>query len=399
MGAGFFTRVKIANVLGRELFGEFTYALAIGSFVNVFVSFGIDKTLVRDLVHLPENFDELAIGSIIIRFINFSLIVLPLMILWHLKAPEEISFGILLIVLSFGILPLHLQAVFDVLGKIKLHAYFNLIQRSTYYCLIWLMILFLPNFFNLIYIGIISVLASILFFVFQIWWFYHNIDIGEKITRSVCKILGFLYKRNALIFFTSIVGLVLGYSNQIILKKMCGSAELGGYGVAWQIVTLANILIMQVVRIGRPKTAEITKSEVARNHKIKFLLKYSLLMLLLGFLIGLPAVIFPRNIISLLFDQQYLFAVNILRVMGAYVTIIAIEPVMSQYIIFSGMEKLYFVSSAISGVLSVCLCVLLIPSLAGYGAALSLLIAQFCALLIMVIGICISLRPRCCIGN
>ena len=399
MGIGFFTRVKIANVLGREIFGELTYALAIGSFVNVFVLFGIDKTLVRDLVHLPEKFEQLAVGSLIVRALMFFLIVVPVMLLWHLRYPQAISLGALLIIFSFGISPLHLQAVFDVLGKSELHAFFNLTQRSIYYCLIWSLIIFLPTFFNLNYIGIVSLLTAILFFVVQFWWFYYNVNVKNFFVNSVSQVLVFLYKKNVLVFLTSMFGLVLGYANQIILKKMCGSGELGGYGVTWQLVSLANILIMQVVRIGRPKTAEITNAGVDGKHRAKFLFKYSLVMLSLGAFIGLPAVLFPQYIMALVFDPQYLSSANILRIMGFYVIVISIEPVTSQYIIFSGMERLYFASSFIGGALNLFLCMLFIPSLAGYGAALALLIAQLCALLIMVVGIYISLQPQFCCEN
>ena len=392
MLVGFFTRVKIANILGLEKFGELTYALAIGSFVNVFVLFGMDKTLVRDLIHLPDKFEQLAFGSVVTRGLVLFIVVLPIMLIWHLRYPNDISLGALLIIFSFGIMPLHLQAVFDVLGKIKLHAFFNLIQRSTYYFLIWFFIITSPKVFNLSCIGIVSLLTAILFFALQICWFYKNVNVKKIFTGSFYRMLVHLYDRNTLVFFTSMIGLVLGYANQIILKNMCGNGELGGYGVAWQLVSVANILVMQIVRIGRPKTAEITKPGVCNSNRVRFLLKYGVLMLGVGICVGIPSVLFPQYIMTLFFDQQYLFAANILRVLGFYVILISVEPVASQYIIFSGMEKLYFVSVFVGSGLSVCLCVLLIPPLAGLGAALALLIAQLCALVIMVFGICFSLR-------
>ena len=50
--------------------------------------------------------------------------------------------------------------------------------------------------------------------------------------------------------------------------------------------------------------------------------------------------------------------------------------VASHYIIFARMEKVYFTSVIAGGILSVLLCLFLIPKLGGMGAAISLLIAH-----------------------
>ncbi|MCK4825920.1 oligosaccharide flippase family protein, partial [bacterium] len=81
MGLGFVTRVKIANVLGREGFGLLAYALALGTFGGVVVRFGMDRTLVRDLVHHRDRFGELVAGSLMLRGIMFAFVLLGVL-LW-----------------------------------------------------------------------------------------------------------------------------------------------------------------------------------------------------------------------------------------------------------------------------------------------------------------------------
>ena len=70
MGLGFITRVKIANVLGKADFGLFVYGVTLGTFGGVIIRYGMDKTLVRDLIHHRAQFNELVAGIEEIRIQN-----------------------------------------------------------------------------------------------------------------------------------------------------------------------------------------------------------------------------------------------------------------------------------------------------------------------------------------
>jgi O-antigen/teichoic acid export membrane protein len=65
-----------------------------------------------------------------------------------------------------------------------------------------------------------------------------------------------------------------------------------------------------------------------------------------------------------------------LRILAIYIICFSLGLVASHYIVSARMEKLYFVSVIAGGILSVLLCLFLIPTLGGVGAAMSLLIAH-----------------------
>ena len=79
-GLGFLTKVKIANTLGREAFGLFAYALALGSYGVVIVKFGLDRTFVRDLIHYPRRFGQLVAGNLVLRGLLLVVVILVLVV-------------------------------------------------------------------------------------------------------------------------------------------------------------------------------------------------------------------------------------------------------------------------------------------------------------------------------
>jgi len=66
-GLFFVTQVKIANVIGKEQFGMLAYAMALGMYGQIIVRYGMDRTLVRDLIHYPNRFAELVMASLLLR--------------------------------------------------------------------------------------------------------------------------------------------------------------------------------------------------------------------------------------------------------------------------------------------------------------------------------------------
>ena len=101
MGLGFLTRVKLANMLGKHDFGLLAYGLALGTFGSVSVRFGMDRTLVRDLVHNRDRFEELVAGSVLLRGIIL-VFILSGILLWKILClpSNDLSWAVLAIFMS-----------------------------------------------------------------------------------------------------------------------------------------------------------------------------------------------------------------------------------------------------------------------------------------------------------
>ena len=77
-----------------------------------------------------------------------------------------------------------------------------------------------------------------------------------------------------------------------------------------------------------------------------------------------------------IFKPEYASSAAILRILGIYLMVFSLGCVASQYVVSARMEKTYFASVIVGGILSIILCLVLIPKFSGLGAALSLLIAH-----------------------
>lgn len=376
MGLGFVTRVKIANLLGRDGFGLLAYGLALGTFGGVVVRFGMDRTLVRDLVHHRDRFGELVAGSILLRGIMFVFVLFSLL-LWKTSSyhTDDLSWGVIAIFISACMLSLDLQSVYDTWQKMERHAMYNLVQRCLYFAIIWMVVIFCPEKLSINLIAAALLVTAFLYLIMQHQWAWRQI-IFNKTTKSFMKVALSMGSQNFVIFLAALGGFFISSLNQLVLKHLCGTAELGGYAAAWTITSLAMALLNQISRIGRPAIARITREGTGQAARIRFLSKYSTVMFMVAASIGIPAFVFPELILRTIFSPEYISVSGIMRIMGIYIIVYPFAIVSSQYVVSAHMEKLYFINVIFGGCLSIILCYILIPKFFGVGAAFALLIAH-----------------------
>lgn len=386
MGLGFVTRVKIANVLGKDGFGLLAYGLALGTFGGVVVRFGMDRTLVRDLVHHRDRFEELVAGSILLRSIMFIFVLLGIL-LWKasLYHSNDLSWGVIAIFIATCLLSLDLQSVYDTWQKMERHAIYNLVRRCLYFTIIWMIVIFCPEKLSINLIAAALLVTAFLYLAMQHQWAWRQITLNDT-THSLVKVSLSLGRQNCFIFLATLGGFFIGSLNQLVLKHLCGTGELGEYAAAWTIVSLSMALLYQVSRIGRPATARITCEGTDKTTRIRFLIKYSAVMLMVAASIGIPAIVFPELILRIIFSPEYVSAAGIMRIMGIYIMIFSFGLVATQYVVAARMERLYFVSMIFGGCLSIILCFVLIPKFSALGAALALLIAHGISMTCYVMG-------------
>lgn len=387
MGLGFVTKVTIANILGKEAFGQFAYGIALGTFGMVFVRFGLDKTLVRDLIHYPKNFSILVSSSIILRLTIFILILAAILITkTHFPETQGLSVGIIFIAIATTVISLDLQAVYDSWHKMQRHAIYNLIHKCFYFSVLWLVIIFTPDQLAIDIIGYAMLTAAVLYLVLQYNWAIRRIDFSG-VTISVIQSTCIMAKNNFLVYMAALGGLLIGTLNQILLKNISGDEHLGDYSSAWILVSLAMVLLMQIARIGNPLLAKTTMESTVKKERKMFFIKYASLMLLVATPIGIPMIIFPEFILSTIYNPEYITAAPAMQILGAYVIIFSIGLAASQYIVSCRKEKLYLISVIIGGFISVVLCYTLIPKYHAVGAALALLISHGLSIGIYYVGI------------
>jgi O-antigen/teichoic acid export membrane protein len=379
-GLGFVTTIKIANSLGKAMYGELAYALALGAYGEVIVRCGLNRTLIRDLIHDQDRFDVLVLASIALRVVLFVFVALGL-VLWRVAGGgvNTLSWVVVSLVLLKSALSLDLQPVYDAWHQFKRHAAYALVERCLYFACVWTALLVWPGEFGLLWIALATAVSVVFYLIIQYRWAFKRIltrTNASLVTRTALLLL----KQNVVMWFATIVGLSFGSLNQILLRHFQSAQELGGYAVAWQLVVVADVFLLNVSRIGNPGAARITRPGTSAAARRRFMVKYIGVMLAVAAPFCLPALICPRLILSMLFRPEYLTAAPIMWLLGVYTLLHAVAIPVSQYVVSARMDKTYLASVMIGGLLTVGLCLLLIPTWSAFGAVLAVLLGH---------GICI----------
>ena len=386
-GIGWLTQVKIANTLGREVFGQVAFAMTLGVFGQTFIRFGFDRTLVRDLIHYPQKRAILIEASLFLRYFLVIVLVIFLFAWKILHIKTTVSWGMMLITLATALLALDLQPVYDVLQTIKTHTAYFLFQKSLYFLLIWSVIAAIgTRFLSISWIGAALMASVLIYLMMQFRWVKTRLSLTMTYTPAVWENIRWLIRSSWLAWVTAFAGLAMVMLNQLVLKKYAGFAELGGYAAGWQLVLIGTLFLDQMSRIGRPAMARATLPGVSRARKIRFIVKY----FLMTFLIVTPLVsvmcFFPDYMFRTIFKPEYLKFAFVLPIMGFYILLCSLDTVTFQYVISARLDKIYFWSVITGGTASVILSFTLIPQYGIAGAAWALLLSHGTTIIIYTIG-------------
>ncbi|OHB76297.1 MAG: hypothetical protein A2Z25_24070 [Planctomycetes bacterium RBG_16_55_9] len=255
------------------------------------------------------------------------------------------------------------------------HAFYYLVQRCLYFAAVWLMIILAADRFSIFWLGVLSIIVSVFYIILQGRWALRRMDF-DGIAKAIPNNTLVLAKANLLVWFSCLGCLSFGTINQIMLKFYGGRESLGGYAAGWQIASIAMLFLTQVARIGNPTMARATKPDATGKNRVPFLIKYSAIMTLVASPVCLAMIGWPGFILRLVYKPEYASSAGALRIMGFYMLVYSLGLVASQYVVSARLEKTYFSSVIVGGILSVLLCMRLIPAMGGVGASLALLISH-----------------------
>jgi len=380
-GIGFVTTVRIANTLGSARFGQFAYALAIGGILSVNVRFGMDRSLIRDLVHFPERFSETLAASLLARGLLLVVCIagLLLAIIVLPKDTLEISWGMFLVILATTLKPLQIANVFDVWEIQGRHALYDCVEKAVYFTMIWAVVFWTPQRLDLVWIGSALLAATLLFIFLQYRHAWrrlkpalHTMPLGNIMRTAFSLIAG-----NKWLWMASLAALGMTALNQVVLKHFSGFSDLGVYAASFQLVSIGTLLLKNIARIGRPILARYTVPfAVSAQAAVRFLAIYMAMAMLAVGMIALPAIAIPKLILQTLFTVEYTSGFWVLRLFGVYLLFRVFDTILGQYVVLVRMDRLFFATSVAAGLVGLICSIILIPPYGGVGAVLSLLTGE-----------------------
>ena len=372
---GLTTQMLTANVLGKMLFGELAFYIAVGTIGQKIVRYGREKTMVRDLVQSPpEEFDRIVGGTILLSWLLALLYSVGVALGCYLLGIHQ-SPMLWLIVWGTMLMSFDLQPVYDSWMEMSKHAIYLFVQYSIACIPLWVICYWRPDWFGIPTVATLT-LGSVLFVLFLQYAELRRRKGTVIFCRKNCKVALRQLAANFPIATASCLLLVFGPVIQIFLKQSHDFAEVGLYSTSLLILLIGAFFLAQIARACGPTIARVTASGADIRQTRKTIIKYAVLMSVVVTPVALPMFLCPGLIASCFFRPEYAAIADSLPVFAGYLILLSQGQVYALYLQNARHELLYFLGVAFGSVICVAMGVLVIPQWGAYGAAWTMTISH-----------------------
>ena len=295
----------ILNVLGKEMYGLVVYSQAIVSYFVIFVHFGFNTLAIKEISIHRNNKDKLSriVSSVLILKGGMFLICLALLFIGLRLIPQANGYESLFLLSMWICLYEFIFPIwyFQGVEKMKYITYLNLVSRSIFLILIFLLIKSPEDYLRLPIINGIGVLVTgiaSLIIVFK----SHKI---KFILPKPNELIIFLKK--SLDYFISNVSVKLfAGSNKVIIGSVLGMTEVAYYDLADKIITIFRTMPLKIVR-------DSIFPKIAKTKNIKIVWYTTLIMGAYSIIAIIFILFFAETIVLILGGKDMLPTVNILK--------------------------------------------------------------------------------------
>lgn len=304
----------ISRIIGIENYGKLEYARTFVLYFTILIDYGFNLTATREVsIHRnnKEKINELITNIFIAKFILFLIATLIFWFLLYFDGTLSQKSSLLWVtyLINFGFLLFPLW-FFQGMEKLATIAYINFgikliivsgviffIKQSSDY---WIYNLFLS--LAQIVIGIVAV--YILYFKFN-----------YRFQRPYFKNVVQQFKDGFNVFLTTIlVSFFVSYAF-ILLQKFGTDMEVGAYSTANKLVMTVQVLILlPFSQAFFPFITKTAKEDL--NLFISHIKKASIVIAIITFIIGLITFIFAELIITIIFGNDFIYAVPTLKILA-----------------------------------------------------------------------------------
>lgn len=383
--ANFIFVVYFARAYSPEFFGEYSFALSLGSLSAIFVSLGTNRLLLRKCSQEPgewkKNVQFLFPAQLSLAFAIWLIIIFTAKIL-GLSGPE---LRIVAIVSSF-------QLLAPILGLLSIG--FTSTERMAYAALseVGIRLSIMLSGGAAIWAGasvegallVLPASGIIAMFVLSRLAFS---EFGRPQLRFDSAAFISLWCE-ALPFF-GIFALSIAYDRigLLFLRSVGGAEQVGIFASAERLVMVGGILNVAFAKAIFPPIVKLIFTDKVRFRQLVD--RCSRLILLISLPLASVLYLFAEDVIDILFGDRYRQAAGVLRIACWLIAFKGVSAVLESIGIASDHKKLVLIGKTSGLVCLLVLCTLLLPTMGASGLAIALLAAQIPKLLVVYVG----LRP------
>lgn len=384
LATSFVVSIVLARRLGPDKFGSLSYAISIMSLFAIAGHMGISGIAVRELVKNPSE-SEQTLGTVFcLKALGYGIGFLAIigMALGTEELGSPVFWALIIVGASLLFRPWDtIDFWFQAKVQSKYNAISGLVSRLASSGLKLAAALAGLGLIALSFAQLAqSVIATVI-----LLWFYH------KATPTKTKLIQFdkskakqLLSQGILVFAGSVFAVINLKIDQVMLKWIAGSSEVGYYSVASTLSEAWYFVPMAIVTSVFPRLIQLRTENTARyNFRLQQVLD---LLFGVAFVVAIGVSVMASPVIHQLYGTTYDSSIAILKVHVWTGLFVFMRALFSRWIIIEDLLVFSLVTQGLGALANVLLNLFLIPSMGGYGAAISTLfsyaVSSYFALLV-----------------
>ena len=380
-GLSYLITISIANYLGPNDFGIYSYILLWGGIASLVIIFATESTI--PVQYAITNDKQSVFNSTQTTKLIFLLVWVASIFLFSRftdlgqiisKNPEVIIGLIALTLANFRV-----WEFYEISKKNIRYAKIYFIERMFYLSLVGFLLY--THSLDILTIFSCLLVATLCSLLFQIKDNFNLIkNFGIENIQNVYMVV----KENLPLVLIQLSTFAYGGFSRVILENKLGMEQLGIYSAGWQIILIITIFQGQVVRVWRSdlSNALINKKRGDIKHLISSYLLFSTLPV---FMFAIFISFFSYEIVNIMFTDEYILLATILPIFSSYFLFINLDSLVKILWVSIGNRMKYL---KISLFFSIMLLFILqsIPSNANLELfALSVVFIHGCSVIILLL--------------
>ncbi len=384
MGVTLGVTVLLARHLGPEQFGILAYALSLVAIFAIAGHVGLSGLVVRELVRHPEVRDEIMGTSFFLKGAGYLIGILLLLIFIFVVEDRESDAFWVLIVLA-GTLLFQPFYVIDFWFQSRLEAKYVAISNSLALLVSSFLKIGLVLFsVHLVFFAIASLVQIIIVVLLLIFFYWYKSKLSIKKWQFSVSRAKRLTSQGWMVFLGSIFAVIYLKIDQIMLKWLVGTEEVGVYAVAATLSEAWYFVPVAIVASFFPKLIKLRESDSVLYHKR--LQQVFDLLFILALVVAIAITLIAKPLIDTMFGEEYQQSAPILVVHIWAALFIFMRAAFSKWILIEDALMFSLITQGLGALANIALNYWFIPLYGGIGAAYATLIsyatASYLALLL-----------------
>ena len=385
MGLGFVATVLVARYLGPEAFGTLAYATSLVALFGISGHLGLHGLVVREIVKQPELRAETLGTAAFLKFLGVLAGYLALLLYAvAFEGPGTVSFA--LIAIAGAALLFAPIDVVDYWFNAFVQARYVSIARvlSAQLAFVSLTLLFVSRGSDVVMFAIPYLLQAIVAAIVLLLLFRAKANIRLSAWRFDGTHARELLKQGWVIYLASFFAVIYLKIDQVMLRWLADSAEVGVYAVAARLSEVWYFIPTAIVASVFPKLIDLRESDEASfTHRLQQLFD---VLAVLGMAIAIIVTLLAPWLIPWIFGTDYFGSAAILVIHTWASVFIFMRAALSRWILIENALYFSLLTQGLGALSNVILNYVLIPVYGGQGAAWATLfsyaIASFFALIL-----------------